>query len=64
MLDVPKSMIAKVVFDQSQYVKAAVGNVLREGGIGLVLAIPITAALKAICDHVPGLEIYAKLLGD
>jgi predicted PurR-regulated permease PerM len=34
------------------------------GGIGLLLAIPITAAIKAVCDHVPGLESYGKLLGD
>jgi predicted PurR-regulated permease PerM len=34
------------------------------GGIGLLLAIPLTAGLKAICDNVAGLEIYAKLLGD
>jgi predicted PurR-regulated permease PerM len=34
------------------------------GGIGLILAIPITAALKAVCDNVPGLEPYGKLLGD
>src|SRR5579863_6546265 len=37
LLDVPKNMVASVVFDQSQYVKMAVANVLREGGIGLVL---------------------------
>ena len=37
LLDVPKSMVATVVFDQSQYVKTAVANVLREGGIGLIL---------------------------
>jgi multidrug efflux pump subunit AcrB len=37
LLDVPKSLVATVVFDQSQYVKTAVSNVLREGGIGLVL---------------------------
>ena len=37
LLDVPKSLMANVVFDQSQYVKTAVSNVLREGGIGLVL---------------------------
>ena len=37
LLDVPRSLIATVVFDQSQYVKTAVANVLREGGIGLVL---------------------------
>ena len=34
------------------------------GGIGLILAIPITAGIKAVCDHVPGLEPYGKLLGD
>ncbi len=34
------------------------------GGIGLILAIPLTAASRAICDNVPGLELYAKLLGD
>jgi len=37
LLDVPKSLITNVVFDQSLYVKTAVSNVLREGGIGLVL---------------------------
>ena len=37
LLDVPKNLVASVVFDQSQYVKTAVANVLREGGIGLVL---------------------------
>ena len=37
LLDTPKSLVTNVVFDQSQYVKIAVGNVLREGGIGLVL---------------------------
>ncbi len=37
LLDIPKSLVANVVFDQSQYVKTAVSNVLREGGIGLVL---------------------------
>ncbi len=35
--DTPKSLIANVVFDQSQYVKLAIANVLREGGIGLFL---------------------------
>ncbi len=34
------------------------------GGIGLVLAIPITAGVKATCDNVPGLQGYARLLGD
>ncbi len=34
------------------------------GGIGLLLAIPITAGIKAICDNVAGLEPYGRLLGD
>ncbi|MBV9669547.1 MAG: AI-2E family transporter [Acidobacteriales bacterium] len=34
------------------------------GAIGLVLAIPITAAIKAVCDNVESLEGYGKLLGD
>jgi len=34
------------------------------GGIGLLLAIPLTAAIKAVCDNVGGLEAYGKLLGD
>ncbi len=34
------------------------------GGIGLVLAIPITAGIKAVCDHVSTLQPYGRLLGD
>jgi predicted PurR-regulated permease PerM len=34
------------------------------GGIGLILAIPITAALKTVCDNVEALEAYGRLLGD
>jgi predicted PurR-regulated permease PerM len=34
------------------------------GGVGLILAIPITAALKTVCDNVEPLEAYGKLLGD
>ncbi len=34
------------------------------GGIGLVLAIPLTAAIKAVCDNVQSLQAYGKLLGD
>ena len=37
LVDVPRNLIATVVFDQSEYVKVAVANVLREGGIGLIL---------------------------
>lgn len=34
------------------------------GGIGLLLAIPMTAAIKAVCDNVAGLQAYGRLLGD
>ncbi len=34
------------------------------GGIGLLLAIPITAGLKAVCDNTSSLNAYGKLLGD
>ncbi len=37
LLDIPKNLVASVVFDQSEYVKIAVANVLREGGMGLGL---------------------------
>ncbi|MGA2186173.1 MAG: AI-2E family transporter [Bryobacteraceae bacterium] len=34
------------------------------GAIGLVLAVPIVAGVKAACDHIDGLEAYGKFLGD
>lgn len=34
------------------------------GAIGLVLAIPITAGVKAVCDNVENLQPYGRLLGD
>jgi predicted PurR-regulated permease PerM len=34
------------------------------GGIGLLLAIPITAGIKAVCDNVSSLQAFGKLLGD
>jgi predicted PurR-regulated permease PerM len=34
------------------------------GGVGLLLAIPITAGIKAICDNVESMRPYGKLLGD
>ncbi len=34
------------------------------GAVGLVLAIPITAAIKTVCDNVESLEPYGNLLGD
>ncbi len=34
------------------------------GPMGLILGIPVTAAIKAVCDNVPQLQAYGKLLGD
>ncbi|MEQ1948076.1 MAG: AI-2E family transporter, partial [Bryobacteraceae bacterium] len=34
------------------------------GGIGLLLAIPLTAAVKAVCDNITSLKPYGRLLGD
>ena len=37
LLDIPKSLMLNVVFDQSVFVKSAIENLVREGLIGLVL---------------------------
>jgi multidrug efflux pump subunit AcrB len=37
LVDIPKTLVAKVVFDQSAFVKVAIENLLHEGAIGLVL---------------------------
>jgi multidrug efflux pump subunit AcrB len=37
LVDVPKDLVTKVVFDQSAFVKGAIENLIDEGGIGLVL---------------------------
>jgi hydrophobic/amphiphilic exporter-1 (mainly G- bacteria), HAE1 family len=37
LTDVPKQLVAKVVFDQSLFVKKAIDNLLHEGAIGLLL---------------------------
>jgi predicted PurR-regulated permease PerM len=34
------------------------------GALGLLLAIPLTAALKTLCDHIDTLQPYGRLLGD
>jgi predicted PurR-regulated permease PerM len=34
------------------------------GGFGLVLAVPITAAIKAVCDNVEALKPYGAWMGD
>jgi HAE1 family hydrophobic/amphiphilic exporter-1 len=37
LLDVPKQLVTKVVFDQSIFVRSAIENLIHEGAIGLVL---------------------------
>jgi multidrug efflux pump subunit AcrB len=37
LFDVPPSLVSRVVFDQSQFVKTAIRTLLDEGGIGLIL---------------------------
>jgi multidrug efflux pump subunit AcrB len=37
LYDVPKQLVARVVFDQSLFVKRAIENLLHEGGMGLIL---------------------------
>jgi multidrug efflux pump subunit AcrB len=37
LVDIPPSLEAKVVFDQSEFVKKAIRNLLQEGGLGLIL---------------------------
>lgn len=37
LVDIPRQLITRVVFDQSLFVKTAIANLIREGSIGLVL---------------------------
>jgi HAE1 family hydrophobic/amphiphilic exporter-1 len=37
LVDIPKQLITRVVFDQSLFVKTAIANLVREGSIGLIL---------------------------
>jgi multidrug efflux pump subunit AcrB len=37
LVDVPKELVTKVVFDQSVFVRTAIANLMHEGAIGLVL---------------------------
>jgi predicted PurR-regulated permease PerM len=34
------------------------------GGVGLLLAVPITAAIKAVFDNVESMQNYGRILGD
>ena len=34
------------------------------GTVGLVLAVPLTAAIKAVCDNIPSLQAYGAWMGE
>jgi HAE1 family hydrophobic/amphiphilic exporter-1 len=60
LTDVPKSLDAKVVFDQSVFVKTAIKTLLHEGGIGLFLTalmilifLGSMRATLAVCLSIP-----------
>ena len=60
LVDIPKQLIPKVVFDQSLFVKTAISNVLREGGVGLILTglmvllfLGSLRATAAVCLSIP-----------
>src|SRR5207245_893336 len=48
LVDIPKQLIAKVVFDQSVFVRMAIENLLHEGAIGLVLTVLAATITTAI----------------
>ena len=66
LLDVPKSLVTEVVFDQSIYVKTAIWNVLHEGGIGLLLANGLIGVIRqgpAIVQQTKTLRLQPPVLG-
>jgi multidrug efflux pump subunit AcrB len=69
LVDVPKALTTRVVFDQSLYVKRAIENLLHEGGLGLVLTafmvlifLGSTRATVAVFLSIP-LSALAAIIG-
>jgi predicted PurR-regulated permease PerM len=60
----PKIVGARVHLNPLAVTVALMSFGILWGGIGLVLAIPVAAGVKAICDNVTDLQPYGKLLGD
>lgn len=60
----PKIVGARVHLNPLAVTVALMAWYLLWGGAGLVLAIPITAGLKAVCDNTPSWEGIGRLLGD
>ncbi|MBZ5693752.1 MAG: efflux RND transporter permease subunit [Acidobacteriia bacterium] len=69
LVDVPKNLTTRVVFDQSLYVKRAIENLLHEGGVGLLLTalmvlifLGSTRATVAVFLSIP-LSALAAIIG-
>jgi predicted PurR-regulated permease PerM len=60
----PKVVGARVHLNPIVVTLALMAWYMLWGGAGLVLAIPITAGVKSVCDSVPSLRDYGRLLGD
>ncbi len=60
----PKVVGARVHLNPLVVTVALMLWVVLWGAVGLVLAIPLTAAIKAVCDNVGRLQPYGRLLGD
>lgn len=60
----PKLVGARVHLNPLVVTIALMGWYLIWGGAGLVLAIPITAGMKAAFDNIPSLRPYGKVLGN
>jgi hydrophobic/amphiphilic exporter-1 (mainly G- bacteria), HAE1 family len=69
LLDVPKQLVTKVVFDQSVFVKNAIGSLVLIGGIGLTLTVGLILvffgslrATLAVLLSIP-LSVLAAFIG-
>lgn len=60
----PKLVGARVHLNPLSVTVALMFWYLLWGGAGLILAIPVTAGLKAVLDNIPSLRGYGRLLGD
>ncbi len=68
LFDVPKSLVNRAIFDQSKFVKTAIGTLLHEGGIGLFLTCLMILvflgsfrATLAVCFSIP-LSVLTTML--
>src|SRR5215470_8860389 len=54
LMDVPKQLVTKVVFDQSIFVRNAIENLVHEGAIGLLLTGLMILIFSAVCAQPSG----------